>query len=300
MAKKISEAYLEIKDNLCITFDGLIKDVATIEKEIRPLSSKDWLSVSQLPYLCPRMEAICLLDNYTRTDVINDTLRLIFETGNAFQDILRMMIAPKGVLFGMWNCKKCDYVHGSTDGEFTVNERGAKEAILLKRISMPSKCDVMIDGYGVCGGEEFEYIEETIVDEVLRVKGHPDGYISNSIYDDVLEIKTVNDNRYKMAKQNPFPEHIEQVMWYAWKTNKKSVLITYFNKNGGAYYTHRLDLTNQVISNMISRVRETWRVVHEFERTGKIEVLPDRLCIAIKDQRAKSCEVCDRCFSFGL
>lgn len=297
---KLSDAYLEIQKGFTQTIDTVIREMCTSAKEIHPLTSKDYISMSQVPYLCARMEALCLVDDYVRTDIINDELRLIFETGNAFQDIVRDLIADKGILYGMWRCKDCDYVHGSTTGDFTINSRGAKESPLEKRINKPHACGIDIENYGICEGSKFEYIEETIIDEGFKMSGHPDGYIANAIYDDVWELKTVNSYRFRQAKKKPFPEHIEQVMWYAWKANKKNVLITYKNKDTGAYISHRLDVVDSVISNILNRVRQTWAAVKEFEQTGAIEVLPEKVCSSIKDKKAKSCEMCERCFSLDL
>lgn len=300
MARKLSEAYSEIGDYFTTTIDAIIKDVSIECKEILPIKKDGYVSTSNIPYLCPREEAIALMDGFVRTWVTSDSLRLIFETGNAFQDIIRDLVANRGILFGMWRCHTCDYVHGSTDGEFTVNSRGAKEAILNARINRPHVCGIEIDGYGVCDGDKFEYIEDTIVDDHLRIKGHPDGYIQNAVYDHVWELKTTNDYRYKQAKKEPFHEHLEQAMWYAFKASKKGILLTYFNKNTGEYFTHEAGVDQGILSNINNRVRETWRAVNEFYELGEINVLPDKICHSIKDTRAKKCELCERCFSLDL
>lgn len=298
--RTLGSAFKEIDEYFSANIEWIIRECATRHKEVPPLKSSDWLSMSQVPYMCPRAEAICLLDNYNRTDVVDATLRLIFENGNAFQDILRDIIAPSGVLYGMWRCKNCDYVHGSIDGEFTINDRGAKEAELLERINCPPTCGVEIPGYGKCECTEFEYIEETIIDNNNRIKGHPDGFIENRNHEDLLELKTINDYGYRQIKDAPRPEHVEQASWYAWRTNKKYILIIYFNKNGGAYRVHRLPVQDEIIDRIYKRVREIWRIVKEFEETGRIETLPEKTCDSIKNTKAKRCEVCERCFELDI
>lgn len=282
------------------SIDDVIREVAQTVKKIPPEKKDGYLSASSLPYLCPRKEAICLTEDFTRTDVIKPELQMIFETGNAFQVIIRDMVAKKGILQGMWRCKTCDYVHGSTDGEFTINSRGEKESHLKARITRPRKCGIEIDGYGTCDGDKFEYIEETIIDDNEEIIGHPDGFISNARYDHVWEIKTVNNFRYKEAKQAPFHEHLEQSMWYAFKTNKRGVILTYFNKDNGSFCSHVLDLSQEIVSNVLRRARSTRSAIKEFYETGSINQMPERICQSMSDPMAKRCEVCDKCFSIDF
>jgi hypothetical protein len=257
-------------------------------KEKPAKKSDDWISVSELVYLCPREEILCAEEGHVRTDIIDPVMRQIFDFGNAYQDIFRDLIAPSGSLIGMWMCKECRYVHGSTDGKFTVNSRGAKESELKKLIPIPTTCSK-------CGAKDFEYIEDTILDRSLKVSGHPDGYLSNRRMDSVLEIKTTNDRRYKKAKESPFIEHLEQVMFYAWKTTTKNITLMYFNKNGGSYHTYEMPLDMEIVDRMIRRLsifRETMKKLE----TKEAYKLPGRICETPKDQRAKSCEMCQKCF----
>lgn len=298
--KTLADCYREINKYFNYTIDDFILEIGESITEIPPMQKDDYLSASSMPYLCPRMEAICLQDDYHRTRVIDAGLQMIFETGNAFQVIVRDKVAKNGMLVGMWRCETCDYVHGSTDGEFTINSRGEKESILDARISRPETCGVEIEGYGKCDGHKFEYIEETIVDDLEMIKGHPDGFLVNAIYDHVWEIKTVNAYKYKEAKEAPFDAHLEQAMWYAFKTNKKGVIFTYFNKDTGDYVNHVIDLLPEVISNVVQRAKVTRKAINEFYETGSIKEMPERVCNLPSDPMAKRCEVCDRCFSLDL
>jgi rubredoxin len=299
--KGLGQIYQEIKAEFNQDICGIIKKTISRFEEAEALTSKTYLSISDVPYLCPRFEAIALMDDYKKMKTVDDKMALIFETGNAFQDIIReKVLAPSGLLVGMYRCKNCDYVHGSTDGEFTVNNRGSKEATLQARIQMPSKCDVEIEGYGVCGGTEFEYIEETVIDHNLKIKGHPDGFLQSNKYEHVLEIKTVNDNRYKLAKKAPFQEHLEQAMLYAFLTNKKKIIILYFNKNNGDYFTVEREVDTELIANVINRIKLIQSVVETFEREGKFENIPGQICTSVKETKAKYCELCERCFSLLL
>jgi hypothetical protein len=298
----LGSIYQELTKEFSQNVNEIIKKAMTRCEDVEPLTSKSYLSISSIPYMCPREEAIILLDGQKKLKTVEDKLSLIFETGNAFQDIIReKALAPSGLLYGMYKCRNCDYVHGSTNGEFTVNSRGSKEAELSSRIRMPNKCDVEIEGYGQCGGTEFEYVEETVRDHNLSIVGHPDGFLQSKIYDDVLEIKTVNDNRFRLAKKAPFPEHLEQAMLYAFLTNKKKITILYFNKNNGDYFTVERRLDSDLISNVINRIKLIRSVIESFEKGElNVENLPDRICSSVTVQKAKYCESCERCFSLQL
>jgi hypothetical protein len=297
--KKISEIYFNIYEEVNKSLDMIIKTAMTRVEKKPDYFSGAYLGVSTVAGMCLRKEALKLLDNDPNEDRIEDNLNLIFQTGNAFQDIVRdMAFAPKGYLRGMYMCKTCEYVHGSIDGEFTLSSRGAKEAKLDKRIGRPLECDVYIEGYGVCGGKEFEYIEDSLINHQLKVTGHIDGIIENKLYDHVLEIKTVNDNRYRQAKKEPFPEHLEQAMFYAWSIGKKSILLLYFNKNGGAYIHYDLPVDLAIIGKVIKRIKDFWAMIDEFKETKNVRELPPMICSSMKEQKAKYCEKCERCFNF--
>lgn len=289
--KKISigKVLNDIREMFNNDISYIIDKYCKVEKEKQIESLDGYLSASNIPYLCLREEYFALLNGTKRGDNIDAKLRLIFETGNAFQDIFRDIIAPSGILFGMWRCCSCDYVHGSVDGSYTINSRGAKEAKLLRRISWPKKCQF-------CGEDKFEYIEETIVNESFKIAGHPDGFLMSKVYNDVLEIKTVNENRYRQAKKAPFDEHLEQAMFYAWATLKKYVLFVYFNKNNGDYCVHRKRVDQQIISNMLSRIDAYRAMKQEYRKYGTIESKPERVCKTNKTFRAQKCEFCKICF----
>lgn len=295
--KSISSSFKNIQAFVDESIEGKMNRHLEIRKEIKPLSTKDTISISGLPYLCPREEALATRDNKIRTDRVPPSLRAIFETGNAFQDIIRdLTMVEDGFLLGMWKCRECDFVHGSTDGESWKNNRGATEAHVLERIPKPEKCNTDIEGYGRCLNTSFEYVEEILENRHMKLKGHPDGFLSNRMYDHVLEIKTTNDFRFKVAKTKPFKEHLIQANIYAWIAGKKRILLLYFNKNNGQFWTWDLAIDNDIIKETIDKVKATWEAIEEFEAKGEISKLPERICQTPRDTRAKKCQLCKECF----
>lgn len=293
MVMTIGQVYKSIQKTLNSTLRQTIINNFTTVKQIEPYKSDDKLSISSIPHICLREEALALVSESVRTDRISSKTQAIFETGNAFQDIIRdSAIKDDNMLRGMFRCKVCDYVHGAVDGKYHINSKGAKEAIQQQRISRPKKC--IIEN---CGHTEFEYIEETISNDFLNIEGHPDGILENKRYDHILEIKTANDRRFKEAKKQVFEAHVMQAMTYAWLMGKKGIVLLYFNKNNGDWFTRELNVDWSVIKEVINKIRMLRSICREYEETGSVSILPERICEKETEWKAYNCEMCNLCFS---
>lgn len=237
-------------DSIAMIGNGLVEEHFLLEKRIKQhidtefVSKKDrekltedsYIRVSSIPYMCPREEVWYALSTEMQNAPL-ERLRLVFEFGNAFQDVIRNgYLGGMKILVGEWTCACCRYT--TEESKFSV---------------MPAKCPK-------CSGDKFLYQEVKLISEIERISGHPDGYLEVDGVRHILEIKTCNDYFFKCFKKNGLADslaakYLVQVQLYMWLSGVRNSIFLFFNKNTSDMLSIKMAYNEEVVQRTLQFVR---------------------------------------------
>jgi CRISPR/Cas system-associated exonuclease Cas4 (RecB family) len=103
-------------------------------------------------------------------------LQSIFDTGHALHAKWQKYFQDMGVMHGRFSCLACDHVTFGTS---------------------PAECESC-----KAPSSKLVYDEVTLFDDVLRIKGHTDGWVKGIGEDTLIEIKTVGPGTLRMEAPN--------------------------------------------------------------------------------------------------
>lgn len=131
-------------------------------------------------------------------------LQSIFDEGHAIHHKWQSWVREMGALYGRWQCMECEMV--------------------TKDLTLPPS------GCGVCGSSNLRYAEVTLIDPLLMIAGHADGWVKNHGPDFLIEIKSIGTGTIRMEQpalmkdtdlagawkniRRPFPTHTRQGILY--------------------------------------------------------------------------------------
>lgn len=266
-------------------------------REIEPMDADNWLRVSSIGGLCQREETLCSLYNITRKEIVQASSVINFAVGDAIHWMVQNRILPGTVdIIGKWRCTWCGETYGSRSTEMVPRPEscircGAIAGEPPRRNGRPDE---------IVNGEAFLYMEEWIGNSEYKIGGSPDGQFCLGYYPGItpdkltlLEVKSANDRNFAKYKLAPDPMHVVQANTYMWLTGYPRAKILYFNKNGfgiDAIKEHDLEYDEEMIDNLKAILVE----LRELIRDAKIA--PRTLCANSSCERAKFCQVGQKCF----
>lgn len=244
----LAAAIKEQKGITSNSLEALIKNHISAKSQSNPVGKMkwdDWIRVSSIPYMCPKHTVWYALSD----DIEYSESKIIYEFGNAFQDIVRNnYLAPMGVLLGQWKCKRCQIIRKFDD-----------EAIIHK---YPHELDESCTScnFKGNGGSIYEYHEITLKSDGHRIQGHADGFLNFGHKYELLEIKTANDNSFKMFKKlktnAPYMDtYIMQVQMYMWLAQYDETRFLFFNKNSSDMISFSVSLNMDIVNAVLTKVK---------------------------------------------
>jgi len=254
----------------------------------KPLTLKDTMRASSLPYTCARAMVLASKHDIELPDVIDTNLLLTFDHGSGLHYALQNIILPKvGALRGKWFCTKCGKRYGgNTAGNFGVVE----EEFQVLRPESP--CEV-------CKGEEYQYEEQFWINEAYRLTGHNDGFLDPlalGLPEDkglgVLEVKSISPRRAPEIKDVPDFAHAVQCQTYMWLTGCQWGIILYWVKGVygiNALVEHYMSYDEDTVESLKTMTMSIWEGIE----TGE---LPERICTSPDCKRAEECPLVNECF----
>jgi len=274
----------------------IIRKTAT---ETKVWESPRAIRSSQIANMCPR-EEYYKSKAYPEPVVQHDSpmdrgLDFTFTLGTFIHEYLQsVVIGPLGFLKGDWICVQCGWGH--------------------ENCYYPDSCDKCKN----CG--TFSYEEYSLFDPVLRLSGHVDGKLCKNRMEYVychleagfpiteitipkemeeklvhLEIKSANDYSYRsIAKSMEIPKYYRiQACSYQYLTGMDETLFLFFNMNSkdmmNISYVAEPDLWEQATQ----KIRTVWEAID----TDSVPSPSTRVCLSMKDRRAKACPFAHKCFA---
>lgn len=273
----------------------IIRKTAT---ETKVWESPKAIRSSGIAYMCPREEFYKsqeFPEPVTQYNVpMERSLDFTFTLGTFVHEYVQsVVLGPLGFLKGHWICVGCGEEH--------------------KNCYYPTKCDK-------CDYGTFHYDEYTLFDPTLRLSGHVDGkicknrmeYVYNHLEAGIpiteitippdmgeklihLEIKTANDYSYRsIAKSMQIPKYYRiQACSYQHLMGMNETLFLFFNMNSKDMMNISYVAEPELWKEATAKIRSVWDAVDN-------GIVPDpstRVCLSMKDRRAKSCPFAHKCFA---
>jgi len=260
----------------------------------------DYFRASSLPYLCPREEVLANRYEIIRGDHNPPGLQITFDIGHAFHYMYRnVYLGPMGEWLGAWECVKCGWNTDKAKLSFAPipgKHRG-------KLAQMPKKClscgAEALQCPGVAG-EDIEsnivFMEWSLVDSRLMIKGHPDGWSKLPSMSRVLaDLKSFGSNRFSGIK-SVRPKHDVQVWAYMYMCDDDRGSVFYMNKSPwGDYSSFIRETVVPPAEKMFDAcIRKPMEDLNNGLDGG---MMPDIGCIDQSCPRAKECQLRELCFS---
>ena len=258
-----------------------------LPEPLRPQT--DYIHVSALSEMCPRAMALAhkFGDSGLQVSPVGSGQRLIWSLGRAAEIHARQQLAEAlpHMAFGDWSCQCGKTHHTSVYAEAKVKE-------------CPS-----------CGGNLTIYNELGLVDEELKITGHPDFLLlRNGVEFTVVEFKSIKESGFdeRKEKKEALSEHCIQVSHYR-RTLKKmgaevsgKSMVLYINKVFRWKDPPYLELDVLDEGGIKMGLDENERKAKVLQDWKKDEgYFPERLplCESAVSPRAKKCGACTLCFS---
>lgn len=132
-------------------------------------------------------------------------------------------------------------------------------------------------------------VQPEFAHEQLGIVAHPDGELMSG---HILEVKGMDPALFRLARRYPLPRHKFQVETYLWLAKRREAVLfsaTWGNERQPFrdQIVHYNLKVGEVITRQVSRLREA-------EAGGPP---PDRICQTLRDARALTCPVAERCFA---
>lgn len=268
--------------------DALMEGLAAPDRDSPIPEAGMWFRSSGIPYLCPRMYALAIRDQFTLNENPDAELTWVFGTGTAFhtqfqEDYLQRL---GSVFQGWWRNRKDGSVH--------------------KGAAIHDHDDTLQNLWtGRPEGGDYEYVELEFRCEEFRLTGHCDGVLvwGDDSPDEILEIKTINSRGFDfvdpIAGGKPKVEHVAQVQAYMWLSGLTRARILYIKKDLSVrdpkkvLCEHLIERDESIISSIKEMLLECTSVV---DNGGEV---PPRLpeCRTKTSSKARYCSGRDACFA---
>lgn len=139
-------------------------------------------------------------------------------------------------------------------------------------------CAVMLDGK--------PFIEHTIEDKALWLRGAPDAVIINKqdglMY--IFELKSIKQELF-LELTTPSEEYLDQVHLYMYMTNIPRAIVFYENKNNQDITEFHIDLDKKRLENVLNKVKAIQDYVINYAATGKLPPkCKSKYCVGCKDE----------------
>ena len=277
-----------VKENKCVRTRG-------------PKKPGDCVRASEMGYMCVREEVLAFKFEIIRQEHLQQTLQITFDIGDAFHELFRNeYFGPMGEWGGAWECLHCGW---DTDqagmSESPMVSHGVVSPGRLVRMPFecggcrapfvrPSKYEGAMTLYG-------RFKEWLIVDSVLRLDGHPDGWsLIPGSKRRVTDLKSHSAAGFS-NRSSPESEHVLQVTAYEHLCGDKEGAIWYINKSpwgDSPSFIRDFDI-------MFDRGFFKKTVVKQCDTLQNGLAggpLADRICVSKDCPRAKKCQLSDFCF----
>lgn len=261
----------------------------------RKNSLEGYTHVSSLLHACPRRSALITMDKIVDVRRVRGADRVLWALGRSAEEhVRRQIITHMGYdhVIGKWHCA-CGALEYT--GFFDHNRH----------------CDT-------CGVVADEYGEVDLIDDRLKITGHPDLPLvleksiggPNLIY--IVECKTLNKREFDL-QTGPKEDHVSQAAAYRKMFKEddslnmgmgvaKEVIIIYVCKDysfkGSVYHEYHVDVTKGIPAVNTKLMWDDQATALRDAGKGK---LPPRLdaCPSMDSPTAKECVACVNCFSRG-
>lgn len=288
----------------------------------QPMKEGDYYRISGLPYLCAREEVLASREDIVRVENIAPGLQITFDIGHAFHDIYRdWFFGPMEKWAGAWKCRRCGWdtdkaglshspVKGVRKAKVTLMPKKCPDCGAL-RLAPCKKCGESRIGAVCqsCGNvrdascEDMDdigmltFLEWTVKDPKIRLRGHPDGWRPVRSRKPVLgDLKSHSSNGF-VRRSSPRDGHDVQIWGYqhcADEIDRKGEVI-YMNKSPWGDHTSFIREFvapfNKERFNL--EVKEPLLSLQNGLSGGK---LPERVCVSSGCPRAKECQLQQICW----
>jgi hypothetical protein len=270
--------------------DCLIEGLGKSDREAVPPHSGMWFRSSGIPYLCPRLYALALRDEFLVNEPPDADLMWTFGVGTAFhtqfqEDYLQRL---GDVFQGWWRDRDKGTVHKGT----TIHDHDET----LSHLWIPKPTEEW-------QGTNHEYVELEFRNEEYRITGHCDGVLVWPDSDpEILEIKTINTRGFDFVDPimggKPKVEHVAQAQAYMWLSGLTKARILYIKKDLSVgprkvMCEHLIERDESIIDGIKSMLKECASVVD-----NGVDDLPARLpeCRTKTSGKARWCAGKGPCF----